>query len=167
MNIKEVPYDMYIKEVNQKLKTKGLFLVTRAEKNNAMIIGWGGIAYFWGKPIFIVPVRKSRFTHIQIEKTGEFTVNVPLNEDLKKATAFCGSKSGRDFDKFKECGLTAIHGKEIDTPIIGECSLHYECKVVYKQDMLQENLDKDLDKRWYPDYHTMYFGEIVSCYLTI
>lgn len=166
MNIKEVPYNEYISEVNKKLTASGLFLTTKADKLNTMIIGWGGITYFWGKPIFIVPVRESRFTHGQIEKSGEFTVSVPLNEDMKKALAFCGSKSGRDYDKFKECGLTAVPAQKINTPVIGECSLHYECKVVYKQDMIKENLNKDIDNKWYPDYHTIYFGEIVACYLT-
>ena len=76
----------------------------------------------------MVPVRKSRYTHGLIEKSGEFTVSVPLNKDLKDALMFCGTKSGRDYDKFKECNLTPIPGKEIDTPVIGECQLHYECK---------------------------------------
>ncbi|SNX53386.1 flavin reductase family protein [Thermoanaerobacterium sp. RBIITD] len=165
MGIKEVPYDMYIKEVNQKLTSSGIFLTTKADKLNTMIIGWGGITYFWGKPIFVVAVRESRFTHNQIEKSGEFTVNIPLNEDLRKAIAFCGTKSGRDYDKFKECNLTAVPSQKIETPVIGECSLHYECKVVYKQDMIKENLDANIDKKWYPDYHTMYFGEIVACYI--
>ncbi|MGF7430060.1 flavin reductase family protein [Thermoanaerobacterium thermosaccharolyticum] len=165
MSIKEVPYDMYMKEVNQKLTSRGIFLTTKENKLNTMVIGWGGITYFWGKPVFLVAVRKSRFTYSQIEKSGEFTISVPLNEDLNKAIAFCGTKSGRDFDKFKECNLTPIPSQKIETPIIGECSLHYECKVVYKQEMLKENLNADIDKRWYPDYHTFYFGEIVASYI--
>lgn len=166
--MKEVPYNEYIAEVDKHLKEGGIFLTTKGEKINAMVIGWGGINIYWGKPVFIVPVRKSRYTHGQIEKSGEFTVSIPLNEDMSKALAFCGSKSGRDYDKFKECGLTPVPGQKVDTPIIKECSLHYECKVVYKQDLIPENLDPEIKKKAYPrsDYHTLYFGEILSCYLT-
>jgi flavin reductase (DIM6/NTAB) family NADH-FMN oxidoreductase RutF len=163
---KDVPYNQYISEVEHQLRNGGLFLTSKGEKINTMVIGWGGINFFWGKPIFLVPVRKSRYTHMLIDKSGEFTVSVPLSNDLRKALAFCGSKSGRDFDKFKECNLTPVPGTKVNTPIIGECSLHYECKVVYKQDMTPENLALELNHKWYPDYHTFYFGEIVACYIT-
>ncbi|MBM7583006.1 flavin reductase (DIM6/NTAB) family NADH-FMN oxidoreductase RutF [Caldicoprobacter guelmensis] len=167
-NVIEVPYDKYILEVENQLKSGGLFLSSKGEKANTMVIGWGGITIFWGEPIFLVPVRKSRYTHGLIEQSGEFTVSVPLNRDLKKALAFCGSRSGRDFDKFKECNLTPIPGIKVDAPIIGECTLHYECKVIYKQDMVPENLDAQLTQKCYPssDYHTFYFGKIVACYTT-
>ncbi|SHF92884.1 Flavin reductase like domain-containing protein [Caldanaerobius fijiensis DSM 17918] len=164
--IKEVPYNQYIAEVNKQLTSGGLFLTSKGDKVNTMVIGWGGITFFWGKPIFIVPVRLSRYTHQQIEKSNEFTVSVPMGDSLKEALRFCGSRSGRDYDKFKECNLTALPGQKVSTPIIKECSLHYECKVVYKQDMIPENLATELNQKWYPDYHTMYFGEIVACYLT-
>jgi Flavin reductase like domain. len=164
--MREVPYNQYLTEVDKHLKQGGIFLTSKGEKVNTMVIGWGGINIYWGKPIFIAPVRKSRYSHNLIETSGEFTISIPLNEDMRKALAFCGSKSGRDFDKFKECNLTPVPGQKVNTPIIKECSLHYECKVVYKQDMIPENLDPAIDKKFYPDYHTLYFGEIVACYLT-
>lgn len=160
----EVPYNRYIAEVNQQLTKGGLFLTSKSEKVNAMTIGWGGITVFWGRPIFLVPVRKSRFSHGQIEATGEFTVSVPVGVDLSDALKFCGTKSGRDVDKFAACNLTAQPGRVVSVPVIGECPLHYECKVVYKQDMIPENLAQEIDKKFYPDYHTFYFGEIVACY---
>ncbi len=164
---KEVSYNEYLSQVEQQLKSGGLFLTSKGQKANIMVIGWGGINIFWGRPIFVVPVRKSRYTHGLIEESGEFTVSIPLNKNLKEALAFCGSKSGRDYDKFKECHLTPLPGKKISTPVIGECSLHYECKVVYKQDMNPENLVDEINSKWYPDYHTFYFGEIIACYETI
>ena len=164
--MKEVPYNQYIKEVDQYLKRGGIFLTTGHDKINTMVVGWGGINFFWGKPIFIVPVRKSRYTHGIIEQTGEFTLSIPMGKDLRKELAFCGTISGRDYDKFKECNLTPVPAQKIKTPIIQECSLHYECRVVYKQDLIPENLDRDMDEKWYPDYHTLYFGEILTCYET-
>lgn len=161
---KDVPYNQYISEVNQHLTSGGIFLTAKADTVNTMVIGWGGITFFWGKPVFLVPVRKSRFTHHLIEESGVFTVSVPMDKDLKKALTFCGTKSGRDFDKFKECNLTAVPGKAVDAPVIGECTLHYECKVIYKYDVSEDNMDKEIVNRWYPDYHTFFFGEIVACY---
>ncbi len=165
--LKDVPYNQFIQEVNRKLTSGGIFLNTAEEKANTMVIGWGGINVFWGKPVFIVPVRKSRFTHRLLEDSGEFTVSVPLDSDgdLKSVLAFCGSKSGKDYDKFEECGITPAPAKIVNTPIVGECSLHYECKVVYKQDLIPENLNKGINEKWYPDYHTLYFGEILACYI--
>ncbi len=163
--LKDINYDKYITKVNQKLKKEGAFLTAKDDKTNTMTIGWGFIGYIWGKPVFIVPVRKSRFTHGLIEKSNEFTVSISF-DGFKKELALCGSKSGRDIDKFKEIGLTTIDGKVINTPVIDGCDLHYECKVLFKQEMEPQNLDLACKDRWYKndDYHTLYFGEIVACY---
>ncbi|MDS1029763.1 flavin reductase family protein [Bacillota bacterium LX-D] len=164
--ITDLKYNELAAELLEQLP-KGAFLtVKNQDKTNTMIIGWGNIGYIWKKPIFTVLVRYSRYTYPLLEKAQEFTVSVPLKKDLKKAIAFCGSKSGRDFDKFKECNLTLEPGKVLETPIIGECELHYECKVIYQQAMEPALLDKDCKTSMYPegDYHVMYFGEIVACY---
>ena len=136
---KDVPYDQYMKDVNHSLTHGGIFLTTKGEKANSMVIGWGGIVYFWNAPVFLAPVRASRYTHPVLDSTGFFTVSIPLGRDLRKEIAFCGSKSGRDYDKLKECGLTPVPGKTVPVPIIGECGLHYECKVF-------------TNRRWIPPY---------------
>jgi len=86
---------------------------------------------------------------------------------LKNALAICGSKSGRDIDKFKKCNLTLEKSKAVDTPIIGDCELHYECKIVYKQEMNPVLLSKDIVESSYKtgDYHTLYYGEILETYM--
>lgn len=167
-HIKHVPYDQYLNEVTHRLTNGGIFLTTKDEKINTMIIGWGGITYYWNKPIFLVPVRASRYTHPALDSTEYFTVSIPMNSDLKKEISFCGTKSGRDFDKLKECGLTPVPGKFVPVPIIGECSLHYECKVVYKQPIDPSLLNDNINERHYKDsdYHTMFYGEIAACYIT-
>lgn len=154
--------------VNQYLKKGQVFLTTKNEKNNTMIIGWGGINNFWSKPIFIVPVRQSRYSHSQLQKTKEFTVSIPVDVDLSEAVKFCGSKSGNDYDKFLKCNLTPVSAQEVKTPVIGECTLHFECRVVYEQNMDLSALNTDLTDRWYGDgnYHTLFYGEIVACYST-
>jgi flavin reductase (DIM6/NTAB) family NADH-FMN oxidoreductase RutF len=161
----DVPIGDYIEVVNQKLARGGVFLTAKDESRvNTMTIGWGGITRFWNKPIMIVPVRLSRYTHQLIEKAKEFTVSVPLEKNLLKQLSYCGTHSGRDENKYEATGLTPIAGKVIATPIIAQCELHFECRVVYQQTMDPEQLDLEVKERWYPDYHTMYFGEIVACY---
>ncbi len=157
----------YLNETLDVLGKPGLLLVsTDADgKPNAMTIGWGTVGIIWGKPIFVVLVRPSRYTHGLMEQTEDFTVNVPSAE-LREAVAFCGSKSGRDYDKFAEKGLTAVPGKKVKSPIIDECVIHYECKVVHKNDVLKDELANAIVSSAYPagDFHTIYYGEILSVY---
>lgn len=165
--IKDVKYYQYLPELLEQLP-KGAFLTVKAgDKLNTMTIGWGNVGYVWQKPIFMVAVRYSRYTYQLLEKSKEFTVSIPLKADLKKALGYCGTRSGRDVDKFKECGLIAEKGQVISTPIIGQCDLHYECKVVYQQAMEPALVSSQIQQTCYPqgDYHVLYFGEIVACYL--
>ncbi|MGH4137423.1 flavin reductase family protein [Clostridium sp.] len=150
------------------LHTQGAFLTVKSgDKINTMTIGWGTVGYVWNKPIFTVMVRKSRYTYDFMENSDNFTVSIPLSKNLKNELMVCGSKSGRDIDKFKECNLTLEKSKKVDTPIISECELHYECKIVYKQEMNPELLSKDIVEGSYKtgDYHTLYYGEIVETYI--
>ena len=148
------------------LLSKGAFLTTaHGGKTNTMTIAWGGIGFMWGKPIFTVMVRPSRFTFQLIEQSGEFTVSLP-GEAMQPALNFCGANSGRDTDKIGAAGLKLTPGKKVDTPIIAGGSRHYECKVLYKQVMTPATASSEVQTKWYPggDYHTMYFGEIVATY---
>ena len=70
---------------------KGAFLVVQG---NPMTIGWCQFGVVWGKPICTVFVRKSRYSHSLIEKTGRFTVSVPKADTMKEELAFCGKRSG-------------------------------------------------------------------------
>lgn len=149
------------------LHTKGAFLTVKSgQKINTMTISWGNVGYEWNRPIFTVLVRNSRYTHDLMENSNDFTVSIPLSKELKNELAVCGSKSGRDIDKFKECNLTLEKSRKVDSPIIGECELHYECKIVYKQEMNPEFISKDVLESSYSkgDYHTLYYGEIVETY---
>lgn len=84
---------------------------------------------------------------------------------------FCGSKSGRDYDKFKETGLTPLPSKVVATPIIDEAFLNVECKIINKAKMDPSLLDPSILEQHYSlnnipgkDLHIFYFGEIVSMY---
>ena len=78
----------------------------------------------------------------------------------------CGTKSGRDMDKFKELGLTAKKGFQVDAPYIAGCPVHYESRVAYKVELKPGQLIEELEEDAYPegDYHVLYFGQILGVY---
>ncbi len=168
--IKDIAFNEMATETIAKMN-KGIFLNVKSEdkadKVNTMTIGWGTIGVIWHKPVFMVAVRYSRYTYTLLEKTDEFTVSIPLAKDMKKELRYCGSMSGRDVDKFRECGLTAMKGKVVNTPVIGECNLHYECKIVYRQAMEPGMIHADIKKTAYGnnDFHVLYYGEIAASYV--
>ena len=144
-----------------------VLLVSQGNKNipNVMAIGWGSLGIIWKKPVFTILVRPSRYTYSLIEESGEFTVNIvaPGREEIVK---YCGTVSGRDVNKFEAKQLTTMASSQIKTPIIKEAILHFECKVVYKNDLIPSELAKPLLKETYAgssDFHRIYFGEVVAC----
>lgn len=146
---------------------KGAFLTVKdGERINTMTIGWGSIGYIWQRPIIMVAVRYSRYTYDLIEKASDFTVSFPPANEMKKALAEAGSKSGRDMDKFKELAITMQSGQAVNSPAIAESNLIFECRTVFKQPMDPNNLDSDIKQKFYgnEDYHVLYFGEILACY---
>ncbi len=152
------------------LKTlpQGAFLNTAAGgKLNTMTIGWGTLGFIWGKQVLTVLVRKSRYTHELIEKNPVFTVSVPVKDDFKKALVICGTKSGRDTDKYKEAGISTASAQTVEAPIILGAGLHIECRVIDKHTMVPELFDKELAGKCYADsnWHTYYAGLITAAYI--
>lgn len=160
------PLTLTEKTINQ--IPKGAFLTVKADnKVNTMTIGWATIGYVWQRPVLMVAVRNSRHTFSLIEKAADFTVSIPLDEKWKDAVQYCGSQSGRDVDKFKECGLQTIASRQVGSPVIRLAGLHFECKIVLKAPMDPAVMHPDLEKLYSKkDYHTLYFGEIKECYET-
>lgn len=147
---------------------KGAFLTVKSgEKINTMTISCGSLGSLWMKPMFTVMVRCSRYTHELIENAESFAVNFPLNEQLKNELTICGTQSGRNMNKIKECKLSLKDGNLSNTMIIDECDLCLECKIVYKQLVDENALCKEIKSSIYPnnDYHVFYFGEIIKTLL--
>lgn len=96
-------------------------------KPNIITVAWAGTICS-DPPMLSISVRKERFSYDIIRRTGEFTVNL-TTEDLAKAADWCGVRSGRDYDKFKETGLTAEPGVTVACPSIKESPISLECKV--------------------------------------
>lgn len=152
---------------------KGILLTTASgEEVNTMTIGWGHIGIEWGRPTFVAYVRESRYTKELLDKTGEFTVNIPLKQFDPRVLGYCGSKSGRDCNKIKDMGFTLEQPNQIHTPGIKEFPLTLECKVIYRQPQDLSLLPEDILERFYPadssgfrDSHIAYHGQILDAYI--
>lgn len=164
-----MPAKTYMKFANEMLQQlpRGAFLTVKdKDKINTMTIGWGSIGYMWQRPIIMVAVRYSRYTYDLIENAPDFTVSFPYTNEMKKALAEAGTKSGRDIDKFKELPITVQTSLKIESPAIAECNLIFECRTIFKQAMDEKYLDPEIKSKFYSnnDYHVLYFGEILACY---
>jgi len=97
------------------------------ESDNIITVAWTG-TICTNPPMTYISLRPQRHSYHIIEKSGEFVINLTTAE-LAKATDFCGVRSGRDLDKFKETGLTGEHGTLSYAPYIKESPVNIECRV--------------------------------------
>lgn len=115
------------------------------EKCNITTIAWTGIINS-EPPLVYVSIRPSRYSYSIIKNLREFVINIP-DEKLVVATDFCGTKSGKEIDKFKEAKLTKGNANIVKAPLIEECPINIECKL------------KEIKKL---GSHDMFIGEIVA-----
>ena len=149
------------------LEGAGVFLVVEDKKGrvNAMTIGWAQVGIIWGMPIMTVLVRPSRHTHSMLENAAHFSVCVPRRGELKKELAFCGTKSGREYDKIRACGLKIQEGVVKGLNYIDGCELVYQCERYGKNELQREALATGALSKYYPEVetpHTLYFGKILK-----
>lgn len=147
--MKDVDYMSVAEDTIKKLNEGAFLTVKSGDKLNTMTIGWATFGVVWTIPIMMVAVRSSRHTFEIIETAKDFTVTVPAG-NMRKEIAFCGSKSGRNVDKFKECNLEIAESRQVVSPIINTKGRHYECTIIYKSAMDPANLQKDVDSSLYP-----------------
>ena len=105
-------------------------MVTAADregKSNIITIAWTGTVCT-NPPMAYISVRPERYSYGMLKETGEFVINL-TTEKLVRATDYCGVKSGRDTDKWKETGLTPIPAQEVKAPLIKESPVNIECRV--------------------------------------
>ena len=117
------------------------------EKPNFMVASWCGIAAF-KPPAITVAVNKARYTLKGIRENGTFSVNVPSCEMIRKAD-YCGIYSGRKKDKSRI--FKTYYGELKTAPLIEECPINLECKVLHSLDMKT---------------HRLIIGEIIETYVS-
>jgi len=130
---------------------------------NIITIAWTGVMNNI-PPMVYIGVRPERYSHKMIRESGEYVINIP-SVDWAEAVDYCGIVSGRDVNKFKEKGFTAVPAAHVKAPLIKECPVNIECKVQqvvslgshdifiaevlavhYDENVLDENGIPDLDK---------------------
>lgn len=133
-----------------------------AEHCNTMTASWGGLGVLWGAPAATCYIRPQRYTKEFVDREEYFTLSF-FGEKWRKALSLCGSKSGREVDKVKECGFT-VKTAQCGAPYFEEASLVLVCRKRFAQEMDPNLMPDDVKEKWYPekDYHTMYIGEIVQ-----
>lgn len=164
-----VDYNRVLKDALAQLP-KGAFLTVKKEEQvNVMTIGWGTFGVMWGKPVLVIGVRPSRYTYQFLDMGASFTVSIPLSQKLKKQLGLVGSTSGRTVDKIAQNKLTLKEGSAVNVPVIFDCDLHFECKVIAKHQLIPEYVDATIRERHYPDgdYHMIFYGEILQSYKAI
>ena len=97
------------------------------ENDNIITVAWAGTVCT-NPPMLSISIRPERFSYRMIEETKEFVVNL-TTEELARATDFCGVRSGRNLDKFKEMNLTKVKGEHVKAPMILESPVNIECRV--------------------------------------
>ena len=126
MSETDVPLD----EFSRLLHPLNATLITSQGKDgkaNALAIAWI-VPVSMNPPMLAFAVSKERHSYKLIEQTREFVVNI-AGFDLARQVLYCGRKSGKEVNKFKETGLTAGKAKKVSVPIINECVAHLECRV--------------------------------------
>ena len=135
---------------------------------NTMTASWGGVGFLWGKPVAFVFIRPERYTHDFVEQNDRLTLTF-FDEADKDILNFCGTKSGRDYDKVKETGLrpVATPGGNVS---FEQARLTIEGRKLYKTRLTAEGfIDKAAFERWYHDkpgggLHDVYVVEIENVF---
>lgn len=99
----------------------------REENYNIITVAWTGTVCT-NPPMLSISVRPERYSYHMIKETGEFVVNL-TTERLAYATDYCGVRSGKNVDKFREMKLTPESGTKVKAPLIKESPVNIECKV--------------------------------------
>ena len=138
-------------------------LVTAGDSNacNTMTVSWGAVGELWGRDMATVYIRPQRYTEEFLNSNDYFSLSFYKPEDKKRIHGVCGSKSGRDVDKVKECNLTPCFDEK--APYFDEAELVLICKKVAKSKFDPKDfLDSSIEKDWYPqkDFHYIYYGAI-------
>lgn len=143
-------------------KLKGGALLTAANENgemNTMTVSWGGVGILWGKQVAYVFVRPQRHTYNFTENGMKMSLTF-FDDSKKDVLTYCGTKSGRDVDKFKECNLrcSLIDGY----PVFEEAKYTLKLKKLYSDTIKKDHFIDTECLKWYKenDFHTVYVCEI-------
>ena len=135
------------------------------ERCNTMTASWGGLGVIWGAPAATCYIRPQRYTKEFVDREEYFTLCF-FGEEYRKALSLCGSKSGREVDKVKECGFT-VQAAECGAPYFDQAELVLVCRKLYVQDLDLGGMAEKVQTFYGPaqgGIHRAYTGEILEAY---
>ena len=126
-------------------------------EDNIITVAWAGTVCT-NPPMVSISVRPERYSYQMIKESGAFVINL-TTEDLCYATDYCGVRSGRDVDKWKETGLTPEKANVVDVPVIKESPVNIECRVVKVEDMfIADVVAVDVDEAYMDEKDTFHLS---------
>ena len=153
-------------EILSRMRSGGVLctVVDREGKQNLLTLGWGMIGpHYHGNPIFIIAVAPPRYSWRFLEDVPEFVIAVP-DDVLEAAAELCGTRSGRDMDKFDAAGLTRVESAHVKAPSIRECPINVECRIYTRVHPPHMLLTPEHRQRPVEEQHTIYFAEVLGTY---
>ena len=155
-----MPKDAAAENVYNKIGKQWMLITAKSENGaNTMTASWGNLGILWGKPVAICYIRPQRHTFSIVESTDKLSLCF-LGEECRDALKLCGTKSGRDTDKFAEANITLA---EYDgTPYIAESESVLICKKLYADFLREEAFVSNEPLTHYEekDFHKFYICEI-------
>lgn len=144
------------------LQSTGVFVTCGLDTPNIMVAHWGTFGKMWGRQIFTLPVRSTKYSYQIISHTKSFALNVP-SRDMRTEISLCDTVSGFKCNKFETLGLHPKRARSIDSYVLGECGLIAEFKVIALID--PENIESMIDGLFVSKRpHSLFIGEISDCY---
>jgi flavin reductase (DIM6/NTAB) family NADH-FMN oxidoreductase RutF len=125
-----------------------LVSVHTEDGDNIITLSWVGTVCS-SPPIIAMGIRENRHSFEKILKSGEFVVNIP-DANLVREADFCGTRSGKDTDKFEKTGFRKVKGQVVKAPLIEQCLINIECKLMDTVAL---------------GSHTLFLGEVVGTHI--
>lgn len=158
-----IPVDLFeCNPFNKIGKEWALITAGDKEKVNTMTVSWGGMGVMWGKNVFFLFIRDSRYTKEFIDNNSFLSVSF-LGEEYREALNYCGSHSGRKENKIQNARLTV--GYKMGIPYIDEADAVVIGQKLSATRLTEDSfLTPDIAKKWYQDgdMHTMYILEVMD-----
>ena len=165
-NRREINFWDCAEEILYRMRHGGVLatVVDDQAQDNVLTLGWGllGTSYH-ERPIVTIAVTPLRYSWRFLESVPEFVLAVP-GEGLEAALELCGTRSGRDLDKFLAAGLTRIPSVHVRPPSILECPTNVECRIYCSLPPPHGVLTPEHRERPIDEQHTIYFAEVLGTY---
>ena len=141
------------------LNNTGIFVTLGRKTPNIMVAHYLLLGKMWGRDVFVLPIRSSKYSYQIITQTKSFALNVPCR-DMRGEIARCDTISGFSCNKFQELNLHPKRAREIEAYVLGECGLIVECNVIAQipPDAIATMGDTKISS------HALFVGEIATCY---